>query len=134
MGCFNHKQLNYYLSKKNYTMKKTAFFILCVSLWIFSKTTLNAQVVFSSNSKYDAQIKVFVSSSKYEADLVVYKANSKYECGENNGVWFFSNSKYEAKKTIFFVDSKYEADLIIYFTNSKYEAGWRNNSKKHLMY
>lgn len=72
-----------------------------MAFFVFTKTTFTAQVVFSANSKYDAQVKVFIASSKYDADLVVYKASSKYECGNNNGVWFFTTSKYDAKKSIF---------------------------------
>ncbi len=97
-------------------------------------STSYGQVVYSCDSKYDADVKVFVASSKYDADLVVYKCSSKYDATDNKGLWFFASSKYDAKKKIFFVSSKYDADLIIYFTDSKYDAGWRNNSKKDKMY
>jgi hypothetical protein len=118
-----------YIYTINYSMKKL---ILTLSLFL----TFNAftQVVYSVDSKYDADVKVYVASSKYDADLVVYKCSSKYDATDNKGLWFFASSKYDAKKKIYFCDSKYDADLIIYFTDSKYDAQWRTSSKKSLMY
>lgn len=112
-------------------MKKILFGIFIL---FFYQAQLQAQTVFSCDSKYDADVKVYVASSKYDADLVVYKCSSKYDATDNKGLWFFVTSKYDAKKKIFFVDSKYDADIIIYFTDSKYDAGWRNNSKKDKMF
>ena len=68
--------------------------ILTLSLLL----TFNAftQVVYSVDSKYDADVKVYVASSKYDADLVVYKCSSKYDATDNKGLWFFASSKYEA--------------------------------------
>ena len=49
----------------------------------------DAQKVFSTDSKYDADVKVFVANSKYDADLVVFKCTSKYDAKDNKGLWFF---------------------------------------------
>ena len=46
-----------------------------------------AQLVFSTQYKSDAQVKIYVSKYKSDADLVVYKASYKSDAGENNGVW-----------------------------------------------
>jgi len=105
--------------------------LLLASLLISGIST--GQLVYSVDSKYDADIKVFVADSKYDADLVVYKCSSKYDAKGNEGLWFFADSKYDAKKKVYFVDSKYDADLIIYFTDSKYDAEWRKKSKFHLL-
>ena len=95
---------------------------------------IDAQIVFSSDSKYNADLSVNVVNSKYNADLLVYKVSSKYNADGNKGLWYFTDSKYNSDKKIYFVDSKYNADLLIYFVDSKYNAGWENKSKKHLMY
>ncbi|PLW93971.1 MAG: hypothetical protein C0592_04460 [Marinilabiliales bacterium] len=94
-------------------------------------TFLALAFVFTMTSK--AQI-VYSCDSKYDADLIVYKCDSKYDADGNKGLWYFADSKYDAKKLVYFVDSKYDADLIIYFSDSKYDAEWRNSSKQHLMY
>ncbi|MCR4681290.1 MAG: DUF6150 family protein [Bacteroidales bacterium] len=95
---------------------------------------LQAQVVYSCDYKYEADVKVYVTQYKYEADLVVYKCPYKYEATDNKGLWYFTNYKYEAKKKIYFTDYKYDADLVIYFSDYKYEAGWKKKEKMHLMY
>ncbi|OFY33870.1 MAG: hypothetical protein A2W91_09525 [Bacteroidetes bacterium GWF2_38_335] len=110
---------------------KLRVFSILVLLFAFAGT-INAQVVYKVDSKYDADIKVYVASSKYDADLVVYEVSSKYDA-DKDGLWFFCDSKYDAKKKVYFVDSKYDADLIIFFADSKYDAGWVNNSKQHLL-
>ena len=40
---------------------------------------LNAQKVYSTDSKYDADVLVFVADSKYDADLLIYFSDSKYD-------------------------------------------------------
>jgi hypothetical protein len=117
------------LGTKQKTMK-----ILLFTLSLFLSLNAFTQVVYSVDSKYDADVKVYVASSKYDADLIVYKCSSKYDAKDNKGLWFFATSKYDAKKKIYFCDSKYDADLIIYFSDSKYDAQWRKSSKMSLMY
>jgi hypothetical protein len=121
------KNLNFKINMK----KIILLFGIFVSMLVSSNTF--AQLVYTCDSKYDADVKVFVADSKYDADLVVYKCDSKYDAEDNKGLWFFCDSKYDAKKKIFFVDSKYDADLIIFFCDSKYDAGWKTE-KRHLMY
>jgi hypothetical protein len=119
--------------QKIHTMKKMLKIALVSLFLVFAAQSTFAQVVYSCDSKYDADVKVYVCDSKYDADLVVYKCSSKYDA-TGDGLWFFADSKYDAKKKIYFCDSKYDADLLIYFTDSKYDASWRNASKKQLMY
>ena len=57
-----------------------------------------SQIVYSNDSKYDADVVVYVSNSKYEADLIVYKAGSKGDAGNDDGIWYFTTTKSEAKK------------------------------------
>jgi len=119
----------------NFTKKSTMKKVILLFAIVFSVTMhLSAQKVYSTDSKYDADVKVFVADSKYDADLIVYKCSSKYDADGNKGLWYFVDSKYDADKKIYFVSSKYDADIIIYFSSSKYDADWRDSSKKHVMY
>lgn len=101
---------------------------------LFGCAFAQAQVIYSSNYRTEADVKVYVTHYKSEADLVVYKCRYKTEATGNRGLWYFTSYKSEAKKRIYFTDYKSEADLIVYFTNYRSEAGWRNRAKMHLMY
>lgn len=128
---FFKEKVLYFSSINTLATMKSIFITLIFSSLLFSS---NAQKVFSTDSKYDADVKVFVADSKYDADLIVYKCSSKYDADGNKGLWFFADSKYDADKKVFFVSSKYDADLIIYFSDSKYDAEWKDSGKKHVMY
>lgn len=130
LGVKNHRFL---LKDKMFTRMKNLFFLL-FSIFLLLSATSKAQVVFSTQYKYEADVKVFVSNYKYEADLIVFKTDHKYEADKNEGIWFFTEHKYEAKKSVFFTDYKYEADIVVFFTNHKYEAGWQSKQKIHVMY
>lgn len=71
---------------------------------ILATAAVKAQVVYSTNYKSDAQVKVYVVKSSSDADLVVYKTTYKSDADGNNGVWFFTTYQSDAKKKIFFVD------------------------------
>ncbi len=101
---------------------------------LFLSQPARAQKVYSTDSRYDADVIVYVTDSKYDADLLVYKVSSKYEADGNEGLWFFVESKYDADKKVYFTTSKYDADLVIYFVDSRYEAGWRNRERIYLLY
>jgi hypothetical protein len=118
------------LTKIKFPKMKTLIFSLMMLAAAFSF----AQKVYSTDSRYDADIKVFVVDSKYDADLIVYKCDSRYDATGNKGLWYFADSRYDADKKIFFVDSRYDADLLIYFSDSRYDAEWRTSSKQHLLY
>lgn len=122
--------ISFIFTKKS--IMKNTILLFSVLFWITFSST--AQKVYSTDSKYDADVKVYVADSKYDADLIVYKCSSKYDADDNKGLWYFVDSKYDADKKIYFVSSKYDADIIVYFTSSKYDAKWRESSKKHFMY
>jgi len=101
---------------------------------LFGRAITQAQIVYSTNFKSEADVKVYVTSYKSMADLVVYKSRFKSEATGNQGFWYFTTYRSEAKKRIYFTDFRSEADLIVYFTDYRSEAGWRDRSKMHLMY
>jgi len=63
---------------------KTIFTLF--SFLIFSSISGFAQIVFSSDWKSEADVKVFVTEWKSEADLIVYSTEWKSEAGQNNGI------------------------------------------------
>ena len=85
-------------------MKRLIFIVII----IFCGLNARAQVVYSTDWKSEAQVKVYVTEYKSEADLIVYKTNWKSEVDAGKGIW--------------------------YFTQYKSEAGWRKKSKQHQMY
>src|SRR5690554_3470452 len=105
--------------------------ILTILGLFFCGLLLNAQVVYSSEWKSEADVVVYVSEWKSDADLVVYKTEWKSEASKNSGIWFFTEWKSDAKKMIYFTEWKSDADVIIYFTDWKSEAGWKNLSKRY---
>jgi len=116
--------------------KRATTLALCI-FSIFSLLTAaqsRGQLVYSTEYKSDADVKVFVSKYKSDADLIVYKAPYKSDVEGNNGIWYFSEYKSDAKKKIYFTDYKSDADLVIYFTEYKSDAGWQHKNKQQLMY
>ena len=52
---------------------RTILFFLTVTFSFYA----NAQSVYITENKYDADFKVYVTSNKYEADWIVYITNKK---------------------------------------------------------
>jgi len=77
--------------------KITLFFSL-----IFYSYIANAQKIFVTDNKYDAQLIVFISDDKFSAK-------------DNSGLWYFTNDKYGADLRIFYINDKYDADIIVYY-------------------
>jgi hypothetical protein len=94
---------------------------------------MNAQTIFKTEYKNQADITVKVVEHTYQADLLVYKCQFKYEVKGNKGLWYITDTKYASDKTVFFVPYKYQADLEIYYVEHKYEARWVKESKKYLL-
>ena len=122
------KVLNLILDSMN---TKIIFGLTAVICFLF-QNNVQAQVVYSSEWKSEANAKIYVSEWKSEADLIVYKTEWKSEASKNNGIWYFSEWKSESK-IIYFTDWKSDADIIIYFTEWKSEAGWKKQQKRYLL-
>lgn len=108
-------------------VKKSCFlFIFLIGfLW------MNAQQIYVTDWKSDANVIVYVTDWKSDADLIVFKTDWKSDASKNEGIWYFTDWKSDAKKQIYFTDWKSDANVIIYFTDWKSDAGWKNSSKKH---
>ena len=120
-----------YIQTKQIKMEKKltlliAFFICIVSM--------SAQLIYSVDSEWQADVKVYVVSSEWQADLSVYKVGSSWKAKGNEGKWFFVDSEWQADKKVYFVDSEWQADLTIYFVSSEWQAEWNDKSKIPLMY
>jgi hypothetical protein len=94
---------------------------------------LQAQVVYQTEWKSDADIQVYVTEWKSDADLVVYKTTWKSDADKNEGIWYFTEWKSDAKKKLYFTTWKSDASLIVYYTEYKSDAGWKNKDKEHLL-
>ena len=114
-----------------YVMKKIFVLLFFLSLVLCN---LQAQKIYSTNYKSEADVKVYVTEYRSEADIIVYKTKYSSEATDNKGIWYFTQYKSEAKKKIYFTEYRSEADVKVYFTEYKSEAGWKDKSKQHLFY
>lgn len=119
------------MSSNNGCAMKRLLIILVLSL--LGAVAANAQAVYKTSSKSDANVKVYVTTTKSEADLVVYQCSSKSEASGNQGLWYFVSSASDAKKKVYITDTKSDADIVVYYTRTKSEAGWQNRSKSGKM-
>ncbi len=118
---------------QNHTYMKKRTFILFLFL-LLGICGLQAQKIYSTNYKSEADVKVYVTEYRSEADIIVYKTKYSSEATDNKGIWYFTQYKSEAKKKIYFTEYRSEADIKVYFTDYKSEAGWKDKSKQHLFY
>ena len=44
-----------------------------------------AQIIYSTDAEYKADISVYVADAEYKADLVVYKTDAEYKAKGNEG-------------------------------------------------
>lgn len=106
--------------------------IFIVVLTAFSKPS-NAQQIFITQWKSDADAIVFESKWKSDADLIVYVSEWKSDADKKNeGIWYYTKWKSDGKQ-IFITPWKSDADIIVYYTKWKSEAGWVKKDKKHLL-
>jgi hypothetical protein len=92
---------------------------------MFCIMQLNSQVVYVTEWKSEATLKVYVSDSPADADIIVYKSEWKSEAEPESGIWYFTEWKTEADQLIYFTEWRSEADVVICYTNYKSEAGKR---------
>lgn len=92
-----------------------------IAIFFLFTLTSNAQNIYSSEYKSQADINIFVVDYKSQADLLIYKVDYKSQANGNEGLWFF-------------VDYKSQADLKVFFVDYKSQAGWVSKEKKHLLY
>ena len=100
-------------------MKK--LFLIATLLFLFE--SVNAQKVYQTSIKKEADKKVYVTDIKSEANMLVFETSTKTEAKPYSGLWFWTKIKSEANWKIYFTKIKSEADLKIYFTKIKSEAG-----------
>ena len=105
-----------------YTMK---YIILGIFVLVFCATSVNAQKVYKTSYKSDADKIIFVTDYKSEADMIVYETKYKSEAKPYSGIWFWTTYKSEADWQVYFTKYKSEANLKIYITKYKSEAGMK---------
>ena len=128
------KNINRYLINLVLGVPKMKKWFISALLVLGLHYTSSAQLVYSVDAEYKADVKVYVVDAEYKADLLVFKESAEYKAGNNDGKWYFVNAEDTAKKKIYFVDAEYKADFKIYFVDAEYKAGWKNSSKKAEMY
>lgn len=78
----------------------TALCVICIV------AAVNAQKVFVTKYKSEADIVVYISTYKSEADLVVYETTYKSDAKGCSGIWYYTKYKSEADIKIWFTKYK----------------------------
>ena len=99
-----------------------------LALVAFCAIGAQAALVYVTEAKYEAKLKVYFTDAKYDADLIVYvEKSAKYEARGKDAIWYYVSQKYEADIPVYVTKQKYDADLKVYITDHKYEAGWKTS-------
>lgn len=102
-------------------MKLHVSIFLAAILSVFAQA--DAQIVYETEFKENADKIVFVEEEDGRADLNVYKTDWKSDARQQEGVWYFTQWRSEADFAVFFTEFKSEADFVIRFTEIKSDAG-----------
>ena len=78
--------------------------LILITTLLIASASVKAQLIYSVDADYKADVKVYVVDAAYKADLLVYKVDAAYMAEDNNGRWFFTDAAHKAKKKIYFVD------------------------------
>jgi hypothetical protein len=106
---------------KNKTNEMKTF--LMIATMLLSIGFANAQKVYVTSYKSEANKIVYETKYKSEANMIVYETKYKSEAKPYSGIWFWTEYKSEADWIVYFTKYKSEANLKIYFTKYKSEAG-----------
>jgi len=118
---------------KNMKIMKELKKVIFLTLILLSCATLKAQIVYSVDADWKADVKVYSVDADWKADLLVFSVDADWKADENDGRWFFTDADWKAKKKVYFVDADWKADLKIYFVDADWKAKWTNDSKMSLM-
>lgn len=102
--------------------------LVLIALMIMAELA-NAQRVFFTSNKYEANVVAYITNYRTEADLVV--CITKYQIEANTiGRWYIANSKYNADWVVFLTPNRLEADINIYWTTYPSLAGYQTNKRQ----
>ena len=106
-------------------LSKMKYAYCTILLLLFGAFTVNAQKVYKTSFKSEADKIIFVTEFKSEADMIVFDTKFKSEAKPYSGIWFWTTFKSEADWKVYFTKFKSEATLKVYFTKFKSEAGMK---------
>jgi len=95
---------------------------------------LQAQSIFITEQRVEADVKVFVTKHRTDADLIVFKATYQFDAKGNEGRWYFVDYEFESDKIVHFVKYRSDSDVKIFYSPYKTDAKWRNSEKKKLFH
>ena len=99
------------------------YIILGIFVMVFFTISANAQKVYRTSYKSDADKIIFVSDYKSEADMIVYETKYKSEAKPYSGIWFWTTYKSEADWQVYFTKYKSEAKLKFILLSTKAKLG-----------
>ena len=85
-------------------------------------------VLYRTENRTDANLKVYVTDDQADADLVVYETASRWEARDSS-VWAYTDVPGQADRVVFFSKDPWNVDLIVYRTDERARTGWRNPIK-----
>ena len=92
-------------------LKYIKHLILGISIMVFCTISVNAQKVYRTSYKSDADKIIFVTDYKSEADMIAYETKYKSEAKPYSGIWFWTTFKSEADSKVYLTKFKSEAGM-----------------------
>ena len=111
--------------EKKPKLSKMKYAYCTILILLFGAFSVNAQKVYKTSFKSEADKIIFVTEFKSEADMIVFDTKFKSEAKPYSGIWFWTTFKSEADWKVYFTKFKSEATLKVYFTKFKSEAGMK---------
>ena len=91
--------------------------IIPIIIFFLFFLNVEAQQVYVTQHKQDADKIVYVTKYKQDADIVVYI--TKYKNEAKNNLWYITPYKQDAEVVIYYTPHKQDADWIVYYTKYK---------------
>ena len=110
----------------NHIKMKRSYQVLLATCLMLLAFSADAQVVYVTEWKSEADKIVYVSEYESEADVVVYRTEWRTDAQPKSGIWYFTEWRNDANLVIYFTEWRSEADLVIAYTEWKSDAMWRN--------
>ena len=111
---------------------RAAAFGFILTLALFLPSSIQAQAIYVTEYKSEADVIVYKTKYRGDSDLVVYETKYISEATSSRARWFYVDSKFKSDKIIFFTEYRAQADVKVYYTHYKNQSKWRNSEKFHL--
>lgn len=87
--------------------------LMLILIMILYYTVANADIIYVTDIKAEADLVVYVTESEVYADMII-KITDRLMANEYSNCWYFTTIKAEADKIVFYSEHEYGATKIFY--------------------